>query len=184
MKTRIASVVLILVLLGGFVGELLYFSSVPQPRLATSATNTVFKVSDKICKTPEIVTAVECPLIDISENETTVEVYDEPIETEVYDYEEYNYISYNVDSSCLTKDAGVNYYGGRTETWYSSNLLYHHMTPEWELGDDGVYRDNDGYVVVACTDISYGEVVDTSLGLGKVYDCGCAVGVTDIYTAW
>lgn len=88
------------------------------------------------------------------------------------------------DGSGLTRYSGVNQHNGRTETYYSSNVLYHYQTPEWTCGSDGVYRDADGYVVVAASDISMGSTVDTSFGTGKVYDTGCANGVTDIYTNW
>lgn len=91
---------------------------------------------------------------------------------------------YNIDG--LTPESGVNYYNGRTETYYSSNVLYHYMTPEWTVGDDGVYRDADGYVVVAAneSDYAYGDVIDTSFGEAKVYDTGCDSGVTDVYVNW
>lgn len=91
---------------------------------------------------------------------------------------------YESNGSGLTKSAGVNYYNGRRETWYSSNVLYHYKTGEWTLGSDGVYRDSDGYIIVASSDLAYGSTVDTSLGAGKVYDSGCAAGTSDIYTAW
>ena len=84
----------------------------------------------------------------------------------------------------LTKSGGVNYYNGRRETWYSSNQLYHKDTANWTVGSDGVYRDSDGYVVVASSDHKKGTKVETSLGTGKVYDSGCASGTTDIYTKW
>lgn len=84
----------------------------------------------------------------------------------------------------LTKAGGVNYYNGSRETWYSSNQLYHHKTSEWTVGADGVYRDKDGYVVVARSDMAQGATVETSLGTGKVYDSGCSNGTTDIYTKW
>lgn len=88
------------------------------------------------------------------------------------------------NGSGLTRYSGVNQHNGRTETYYSSNVLYHYQTTEWTCGTDGVYRDADGYVVVAASDISMGSTVDTSFGAGKVYDTGCANGVTDIYTNW
>ena len=84
----------------------------------------------------------------------------------------------------LTKAGGINYFNGSKETWYSSNVLYHYRTSEWTVGEDGVYRDADGYVVVARSDMAQGDTVETSLGTGKVYDSGCAAGTTDIYTAW
>lgn len=90
---------------------------------------------------------------------------------------------YNGTNGKLTKSKGVNYYNGRRETYYSSRVLYHYMTPQWTLGSDGVYREN-GYVVVAASDLFYGSLVDTSLGMGIVRDCGCAPGTTDIYVNW
>ena len=51
---------------------------------------------------------------------------------------------------------------------------------------DGTIRDEDGYICVACDYdyYGYGEVVETSIGWGKVYDTGCAYGTVDIYTDW
>ena len=88
------------------------------------------------------------------------------------------------NSGVLTKSGGVNYHNGRKETWYSSNVLYHYRTGEWTAGNDGVYRDSDGYVIVAASDLAQGSTVNTSYGVGKVYDTGCAPGTTDIYVNW
>lgn len=96
-----------------------------------------------------------------------------------------NSVTYNPgNSGVLTKSGGVNYYNNRKETWYSSNSLYHYRTNEWTAGSDGVYRDADGYVVVAASDLAQGSTIDTSYGPGKVYDSGCANGTTDIYVNW
>lgn len=88
------------------------------------------------------------------------------------------------NSGMLTKSGGVNYYNDRRETWYSSNVAYHYRTNEWTAGSDGVYRDADGYVVVAASDKAQGSTIDTSFGPGKVYDTGCPSGTTDIYVNW
>lgn len=119
---------------------------------------------------------------DISDDEYYEEDwYYEPY----YDYVEPEVVEYNEpDGDALTKSQGVNYYDGRKETWYSSNILYHHRTSEWHVDDNGVYRDDDGYVVVAASDLDQGDTVETSHGTGKVYDSGCAAGTTDIYVAW
>lgn len=92
--------------------------------------------------------------------------------------------SYPSNSEGLTKASGINYHNGSRETWYSSNVLYHYRTPEWTVGSDGVYRDSEGYVIVARSDRQQGAIIDTSFGAGKVYDSGCAAGTTDIYTNW
>lgn len=87
-------------------------------------------------------------------------------------------------SGVLTKSGGVNSFAGRRETWYSSRVLYHYRTSEWTPDSNGVYRDSDGYVVVAASDLAFGSTVETSHGTGKVYDTGCAAGTTDIYVNW
>lgn len=93
-------------------------------------------------------------------------------------------IDYITGNGALSKLQGVNYYNGRRETWYSSNVLYHKDTAQWTPDANGVYRDSEGYVVIASSDHAKGSLVDTSHGMGKVYDSGCASGTTDIYTKW
>ena len=89
--------------------------------------------------------------------------------------------SYSGDSSSF-KSQGVIYQNGIRYTYYSSNVLYHYRTPEWNAGSDGIYRDSAGYIVVASSDHPQGSVVSTPFGAGKVYDSGCASGTIDIYT--
>lgn len=93
-------------------------------------------------------------------------------------------IDYITGNGALSKLQGVNYYNDRRETWYSSRVLYHKDTGQWIPDANGVYRDSDGYVVVASSDHAKGSLVDTSHGMGKVYDSGCARGTTDIYVNW
>lgn len=80
------------------------------------------------------------------------------------------------------KSQGVIYENGTRYTYYSSNVLYHYRTPEWTAGSDNIYRDSDGYIVVASNDHAQGEVVSTPFGEGRVYDSGCASNTIDIYT--
>lgn len=89
-----------------------------------------------------------------------------------------------VVSDGLNTFTGVNYHDGRTETYYSSNVLYHYRTPEWTLDDEGFWRDADGYYVVAASDKVQGETFTGSKGECKVYDTGCNEGVTDYYVNW
>lgn len=96
--------------------------------------------------------------------------------------------AYCIYESPLTRQAGVVYYDGHKETYYSENVLPGPglSIPDRHHGDDGTIRDADGYICVA-TDYSflpYGSIIVTSLGLGKVYDTGCAWGTVDIYTCW
>ena len=89
--------------------------------------------------------------------------------------------SYSGNSGSF-KSQGVIYQNGIRYTYYSSNVLYHYRTPEWNAGSDGIYRDSAGYIIVASSDHSQGSVVSTPFGAGKVYDSGCASGTIDIYT--
>lgn len=82
------------------------------------------------------------------------------------------------------KQQGVREYDGRTETWYSSNIAYHHRTGEWEVDEEGYYRTEEGYYVVAASDMEQGTVFETSKGEAIVLDSGCDDGVTDFYTAF
>ena len=109
----------------------------------------------------------------------------EPIEyEEPYYYEEAYYEPVYYPSEGLNAFTGVNEYDGRTETYYSSNVLYHYRTSEWTLDSEGFYRDADGYYVVAASDMEQGTVFEGSKGDCKVYDCGCADGITDYYVNW
>ena len=101
-------------------------------------------------------------------------------------YEEYSEPVYYSDSyeSDGFKQQGVREYDGRTETWYSSNVLYHYRTSEWEVDEEGYYRDSEGYYVVAASDLEEGTTFEGSKGECKVYDSGCDDGVTDYYVAW
>lgn len=108
------------------------------------------------------------------------EWYEEPT---YYESEPYS-ASYELPGDGLTPESGVNYHDGRTETYYSSNVLYHYQTPEWTVDDEGFYRTEDGYYVVAASDMPEGTVFEGSKGECIVLDCGCDAGVTDYYVAW
>ena len=86
----------------------------------------------------------------------------------------------------LTKAKGVNYFNGYRETWYSQKVLPGKglRIPGRHVAADGTVRDKDNYICVASNDFKKGTVVQTSLGAGKVYDCGCASGTIDIYVNW
>ena len=151
----------------------------------------VFPVEELSDSMIEEVVIVDEAVAAIEEAEAEEEVVEEPVAEPVaapvnYSYTEPAYSApvYTENGDGLTKSGGVNWHDGRKETWYSSNVLYHYRTGEWTVGEDGVYRDADGYVVVAASDLAQGSTVSTSFGEGKVYDSGCAAGVTDIYTAW
>ena len=76
---------------------------------------------------------------------------------------------------------GVN---GTRETAYSSNVLYHYRTSEWQPDEYGFYRTDDGYYVVASNDYPEGTVIETTRGEAMVLDGGCDNGIVDFYTNW
>lgn len=151
----------------------------------------VFPVEELSDSMIEEVVIVDEAVAAIEEAEAEEEVVEEPVVEPVaapvnYSYTEpvYSAPVYTENGDGLTKSGGVNWHNGRRETWYSSNDAYHYRTGEWTVGEDGVYRDADGYVVVAAGDYELGSTVDTSFGEGKVYDYCGTPGTTDVYVAW
>ena len=96
--------------------------------------------------------------------------------------------TYHITENHLTRSNGVVYFNGRRETWYSIHEPGQTVTavdiPGKHIADDGTIRDKDGYVCVASSDLPFYTIVMTSVGIGKVYDCGCSNGTIDIYTDW
>lgn len=94
--------------------------------------------------------------------------------------------TYPTSGGALTPSKGVVYYNGHRETYYSQRVLpgYGLSIPGRHVASDGTIRDIDNYICVASSDLPKGTLVDTSLGMGKVYDSGCASGTIDIYTDW
>lgn len=90
----------------------------------------------------------------------------------------------NANTSGLTENSGINYYDGRTETYYSSDALYHQDTENWDVDDEGFYRTDEGYYVVAASDMPQGTTFEGSKGTCIVLDSGCDEGVTDYYVSW
>lgn len=95
---------------------------------------------------------------------------------------------YPTGSGKLTPSKGVVYFNGHRETYYSQKVLpgYGLKIPGRHVASDGTVRDKDGYIVLAAhfDDYKRGSIVETSLGMGKVYDTGCAKGTIDLYTDW
>ena len=87
--------------------------------------------------------------------------------------------------SGLNMISGVNFFNGRRETYYSSNVLYHVNTDNWVIDSEGFYHEPvTGAYVVAASDLSYGTIFYGSKGKCIVLDCGCDPYTTDYYVAW
>ena len=95
---------------------------------------------------------------------------------------------YNIMEGHLTRSNGSIDVFGHHETWYSTNESAGQATavsiPGKHVADDGTIRDEDGYICVASSDLPFYSIVMTSVGPGKVYDCGCSHGTIDVYTTW
>ena len=67
-----------------------------------------------------------------SEPVSDVVCYEEQYEPVYYEYENYRALETTyTPTDGLTREGGVNYHDGRTETYYSSNVAYHQNTQEW-----------------------------------------------------
>lgn len=133
----------------------------------------------------ELPAVVEAAMEQVQEPEpepVVEQIYSEPVVQEYVEPEpapapQQTYVDNSFQSDGVWQDENYRY------TWYSSNALYHYRTPEWTAGSDGIYRDAEGYVVVASSDLPQGTVVEgTPFGACKVYDSGCASGTLDVYT--
>ncbi len=110
--------------------------------------------------------------------------YYEDEELEAYDDIAWSYDDAEWSPQTLNAYDGVYWYGDRLETYYSSNVAYHYRTSEWWIDDEGFYRTDEGYYVVAASDYDEGAIIEGSKGLCQVLDCGCDDGVTDYYVNW
>ena len=135
----------------------------------------------------EIIEQAEAERLEAEQAALEAEQYYEPNEFVYYDDAYYNTSAYPISAyptDGLTPQSGVNAYDGRVETYYSSNVLYHYRTNEWTVDDEGFYRTDEGYYVVAASDMEQGTVFEGSKGECIVLDSGCAEGVTDYYVQW
>jgi hypothetical protein len=126
------------------------------------------------------------------EEVTTEEVTEESavsIDVNGYGWVELQYsVEYHIMDGHLTQSNGSIRVFGHRETWYSTNEGCGQATavsiPGKHVADDGTIRDEDGYICVASSDLPFYSIVITSVGPGKVYDCGCSHGTIDVYTTW
>lgn len=117
------------------------------------------------------------PVIHIAEPD----LVEEPIEEGLIAPSNYN-------GKGLTKRGGVyrNPNTGLKETWYSQRVLPGKglKIPGRHVNEEGFVCDEDGYICVASSTYPKGTIIETSRGMGKVYDSGCAPGILDIYVDW
>ena len=86
----------------------------------------------------------------------------------------------------LTKSKGRVKYNGHYECWFSmrQTLAPPIKAPGRHVDKRGLVLDKDGYIIVATTLVKMGELIETSLGMGKRYDTNFLADLVDIYTNW
>ena len=87
----------------------------------------------------------------------------------------------------LTKDKAKVKFNGHWETWYSLKHLQkklYKLPLKISVDSRGVVLDKDGYIYVATTLVKMGELIQTSLGIGKRHDACSTANTVDILTNW
>ena len=136
-------------------------------------------------RTEQLALVTEALEAEAEPEEEWVDEYYEWYEPDYVEYyEPVYYESSYAPTDGLTPTGGINYHDGRLETYYSSQILYHQDTADWTLDDEGFYRTDEGYYVVAASDMEQGTVFEGSKGECVVLDTGCPNGTTDYYVAW
>lgn len=122
--------------------------------------------------------------------ERAEEIYEETYEESYVETEiEEEVYSYNAAySPSDLQFQGVIYWNGWRWTWYSERILPGgglNIPGRHTESNTGFVCDGDGYICLASSSLSKGTVVETPFGrMGKVYDCGCASDVLDVYVNW
>ena len=83
------------------------------------------------------------------------------------------------------KVRGVFNWNGYKWTYYSERVLPGgglKIPGRWS--DTYFVKDKDGNICLASSDLPWGTYVTTPWGPGRVYDCGCASGIIDVYVTW
>lgn len=162
-------------------------------KVAEIATERVLTTTEDVSEDIKQITVTAAPQVvrDLKKKneEATTEDHTGEINADGYGWVALQYSAqYHIIDDHLTRSNGVVYFMGHRETWYSTNEASGKATareiPGKHVADDGTIRDADGYICVASSDHKYGTIVMTSVGPGKVYDCGCSSGTIDVYTTW
>lgn len=153
--------------------------------LNTEKSTQKFELNEELTEEP----STFCAPPTEEETEETIEESTGDIDVNGYGWVELQYSApYNIMEDHLTRSNGSIRVFGHRETWYSTNEACGVTTardiPGKHVADDGTIRDGDGFICVASSDLSFYSIVMTSVGPGKVYDCGCSSGTIDVYTAW
>lgn len=199
----ISMAVAIVLIVATIIGAAYSSSSTSTPDEAVKATfNSTVMTLETSAATEEVVTSE--PKIQVTEVETESVVKETSMpQEEVVEVEEpeitqtESVVENNYNAAYAPGDLrfqGVIYWNGWRWTWYSERVLpggglsipgRHTEDGEGEEPNTGFVCDGDGYICLASGSLSKGTIVDTPFGRpGKVYDCGCASDVLDVYVNW
>lgn len=123
---------------------------------------------------------------DYTETESSYD-YDEEEYEDDEDYEVPDTSSNALYTPSDFLNRGVINWGGWTWTYYSEKILPGEglYLPGRHADSNGYICDGDGYICIASSSLPRYTVVDTPFGKqGKVYDCGCASHILDVYVNW
>ena len=160
---------------------------------ATQIPTETAKVSEIVTETPTTERKTERLTTEKKTTEATTEATTEEstgsVDINGYGWVQLQYFdTYHIMENHLTRRNGSIRVFGHRETWYSTNEAVGKATareiPDKHIAEDGTIRDADGFVCVASSDLPFYSIVMTSVGPGKVYDCGCSSGTIDVYTTW
>ena len=156
---------------------------------AIETTTATEKVSEIVTETPTTERKTERPIIEKKTTEVTTEESTGSVDINGYGWVQLQYFdTYHIMENHLTRSNGSIRVFGHRETWYSTNEAAGKATareiPDKHIAEDGTIRDADGFICVASSDLPFYSIVMTSIGPGKVYDCGCSSGTIDVYTTW
>ena len=87
----------------------------------------------------------------------------------------------------LTKEKAKVKFNGHWETWYSLKKLpikAYKLPTKTHVDSRGVVLDKDGYIYVATTLVKMGDLIQTSLGMGKRHDTCSTAQTVEILTNW
>ena len=156
-------------------------------------TERVLTTTEDVSKNIRRITVTAAPQVvrDLKKKheEVTTEDHTGEINADGYGWVQLQYSTeYHIREDHLTRTNGSIDVFCHHETWYSTNEGCGQTTavpiPGKHVADDGTIRDEDGYICVASSDLKMYSIVMTSVGPGKVYDCGCSHGTIDVYTTW
>lgn len=140
-------------------------------------------------KVVELETIATVSIEETVEETTEPTVAETEADTEEQD-EEIKYYPEPTDGYCSPDQLeyhGRISWGGYQWTWYSERVLPGGalVIPGRHADENGYICDENDYICIASSTLDKGTVVDTPLGKqGKIYDCGCAQGVMDVYVNW